>query len=638
MAIDPTKLVSAAIMQDIFNDESTGTAMAAGTITMYQDNARTVYKNWYYQSGAPSAYTYLPLDNPLTLSAAGTITDPNGNDTIPFYYPFSESDNTTPQTYYVVVVNSNGQSQFTRQNFPQGNTSGSSGNTDIPTLKNLVVNNRFWRNICSGQAANGDSLALNITSTNLTVCPSQHNGFSMPDIQYMKDNTSATETVNFPRFALGVLALSNDIQPEYYLNHNCSVAGAETYKYYQIPICLHIRNLDGQAAAFTIQAQAAGGGTDNSLDIRILQFNGTNEAAVPTIPVGIINPTAQWQKYTFNFNFNPGTGAALAPTGDDAYYLQIRLKAGQTCNVNFALPSIYLCNQNQVPTDDFASYDEIDWEINSPRTGDYKYSVNLFGTSPNNFGWVGINGGSIGNYVSGATARANQDTWPLYNLLWNAVPNPPLSATSTLTAYGDFNAGIKLSLPQVMSRVLAAANGALQTFAFTVPNANEITPASAQTLIAGTPMQFYTAGTPPTGLTNNIYYLSVRTPSVSGDIVLSPTLDDALNPSGTQVMISAGTGTGPFYMTTPVEVTGYGASFNTQVPMHSHVLVDNSVDFVMGDSNSATPRATAEGGTNYDLFSLNGTYQTSNQGTNIVTQGGVSTLQPTGFANMFLKL
>src|SRR5271163_2202471 len=90
---DINKLVAAPMLQDSFVDKD-GTPMSGGTITCYHDNSRTTLKNWYYQSGTPGAYTYITLPNPLTLSAAGTICDINGVDTIPFFYPWSETDET----------------------------------------------------------------------------------------------------------------------------------------------------------------------------------------------------------------------------------------------------------------------------------------------------------------------------------------------------------------------------------------------------------------------------------------------------------------------------------------------------------------------------------------------------------------
>ena len=113
-------LVAAPILQDSFVNKD-GTPMAAGIITCYHDNSRTTLKNWYYQVGSGGDYLYIALPNPLTLSAAGTICDINGVDTIPFFYPYDENDtNPIPEhdSYYITIVNHEQTNQITRENFP----------------------------------------------------------------------------------------------------------------------------------------------------------------------------------------------------------------------------------------------------------------------------------------------------------------------------------------------------------------------------------------------------------------------------------------------------------------------------------------------------------------------------------------
>src|SRR5688572_32217220 len=142
MAINTSLLIAAPMLQDYLVDKSTGAPLTAGIITCYQDNSRTTLKNWYYQSGVSGNYTYIRLPNPLTLSAVGTIQDNNGNDVIPFFYPYSETDNVTRQPYYITVDNSQAQRQFTRENFPFLPNQTPSDQT-IPTLRNYIVNNVF---------------------------------------------------------------------------------------------------------------------------------------------------------------------------------------------------------------------------------------------------------------------------------------------------------------------------------------------------------------------------------------------------------------------------------------------------------------------------------------------------------------
>ena len=65
MAINPSLLVSAAVLQLYFVDKDTVTPFSDGNITFYQDFSRTFLKYVYYQTGVPGYYVYLPATNPI---------------------------------------------------------------------------------------------------------------------------------------------------------------------------------------------------------------------------------------------------------------------------------------------------------------------------------------------------------------------------------------------------------------------------------------------------------------------------------------------------------------------------------------------------------------------------------------------
>jgi hypothetical protein len=147
MTINPSLLIAAPMLQDYLVDKDSGKPLSNGVVSLYKDEARSFYKNWYYQTGTPGAYTFIPLDNPLHLSNAGTIQDPNGNDVIPYYYPYQENNENIPETYYVTVYSSdrNGHRahlQFTRENFPYNPTAISPISTN-PTFRNYILNNVY---------------------------------------------------------------------------------------------------------------------------------------------------------------------------------------------------------------------------------------------------------------------------------------------------------------------------------------------------------------------------------------------------------------------------------------------------------------------------------------------------------------
>lgn len=494
---DVNKLVAAAMLQDFLIDKD-GTPMSGGTVTMYHDNSRTTLKNWYYQSGTPGNYTYITLPNPLTLSAAGTICDINGVDTIPFYYPWSETDESAHDPYYVTIVNHDETNQITRANFPFEGEGGGPTPTPVDSFNNLVINSGFWRNVqpnattstlpyasITYNSSNNMSSPATGPAYSTIVAPSQHDSYRMPDIQFIKNNLTGTDIATFTPFPLSnTQPIANDIVPEYYVSHNCSSPGSgETQKCYQFPLSTHVNTLANVPFTFTIQAQndPNSGSTNpgaNVIKLFILQDTGTGGTPAPStvtpISIGQFTLNTSWTTYNGTGTFPATSGLVLGDGADDALYLQIQMPLNLQCKINFTKPSIYLTNNGTFPNNAFETYDQVDSIINSPRTGDIRTSLNSFYY----YGWLPMNDGTIGYSGSNSTARGNSDTWPLFNLIWNVAAPYSASAAGTTnplaqmytsagapvgygpnitapsTAYADFIANRQLSLSKMMGKVM----------------------------------------------------------------------------------------------------------------------------------------------------------------------------------------
>jgi hypothetical protein len=553
MPINPSLLISAPILQDYLVDKDSGLPLSAGIVTFYQDSQRNIYKNWYYQSTNFAPYEFLAGPNPMVLTAVGTFSDANGNDVIPFFYPYDENNQAVAQPYYVVVQNSNLELEFTRSNFPYLPTGNQPGPA-VPTLENFVVNGEFWRNfggptalpISASPSLPANSYAVTIVNTTFvgtsnffatTLAPSAHDGFSMPDMIALKDALGATDTITFQNFSQqqpvgGILV--QDITPEYYLEWNCSAPLlGQQLKCIQIPLQLHIQNLQNyEPVTVVFHAKDNAPSQANFVRVQILQFCGTGSVTssfdvVQTFPI-----STSWQKYVTNPFALPNADALiLGTTGDNALYLEFAFPPTSSFDIYFAKPQLYL--SSTVPTNDWQTYDQIDSIINTPRTGDVRTSINSFAP----FGWVPMddgtigNGGAIGSGGSNATTRANVDTWPLYNLLWSiGVNNPsfiPLyTNASTLpypsVGYGtsavlDWNAGKKIGLTRSLGRaLLGTASDMPITMTFTNAGTNLFTVAGGIPLNVynGMPITIlagYTGVAPPfPGIT---YYISVQTPT-----------------------------------------------------------------------------------------------------------------------------
>ncbi len=523
MAINPALLIAAPMLQDYLVDKDTGMPLANGIVSLYSDVSRSFYKNWYYQTGSPGAYSWVPLDNPLHLSSVGTIQDPNGNDVIPFYYPFQENDENEPEAYYVTVYSSdeNGEpavSQFTRENFPYV-SSETNPDAIISTDRNYILNNIYWRNVGSQNLTN---------VTDMVIAPSQHEGYTNGDIRFLKSVNGASDSIAFLPMTQ---TLENDISPEYYLNMQCTALQAgETQKCIQYPISLHVNTLQNVNASLVFHAQNVSGNTNNFLNLYIYQFLGTGALSQP-MPILIggqqITLNNNWQKFVIPFTFPSSANLSLGSGGDDALFFQVQFPLSSVFQINHTKPQIYL--SDVVPTNDFDTYDQVETIINSRRTGDIRISLSDYFHD----GEVAANNGTIGNASSNATARANIDTWPLFNLMWqkfnayNSGTSNPLaqmvSSTGSNVTYGasaiiDFNLNNAITLSKTMAQVLLGTvppSALLTTYKTTFTGSNSgsilsITTANNVNYFNGLPISFSnTGGALPTGLSaNTIYYVA----------------------------------------------------------------------------------------------------------------------------------
>lgn len=150
--------VTAVDLEGYFVDKNTGLPLAGGTIEFWVDGARTTPKVVYQLTGDPTnsqggGYSYDALPNPITLSNVGTLQDSNGNNIAIYYYPYDINKNL--QLYYVVVKDSSGVVQFTREAWPNVTLS-NAGNTANIETDNQISNSQFT--VIDFDATNGKSL------------------------------------------------------------------------------------------------------------------------------------------------------------------------------------------------------------------------------------------------------------------------------------------------------------------------------------------------------------------------------------------------------------------------------------------------------------------------------------------------
>lgn len=462
----------------------------------------------------------IPWTNPIVFDANGT----KG----PFYW---KTDSANPlDTYYLEVYDANNNLLWTLDDyFPSGGGGGGGSTTTYLPLRNLIANNVFIDHI--------DDTANPTNTTNLVIAPSNHHGFTPdlinpvspangtvgPDIRFVKNNTTAADEIKFEDFALGINPFTGDVTPVQYLRYICNTSPAgETLKAFQFPINQKVHNLENQRVTFTIWAKVAV--TPVTLTLFTRQYFGSGGSPSGEIlsSVGTLSLSTAWQAFNVQFTIpNIAGGTVLGTTGDDALYLQLGMPLGVPCDVWFTKPSLFLGEVGSAGVGgpgfaDFDTYDEIDSVTQTPRTGDIITSMR---GAPRR-GWVAMNDRTIGSASSGATNRANIDTFPLFKTIWDAVSNTwaPLQDSAGVatargaTAVADFSANRRLTLTRQLGRVLMGGNSSLTTsISFTAVAATSIiTMGSSDNFPTGTPITVApgVGGVLPAPLVaNTVYYL-----------------------------------------------------------------------------------------------------------------------------------
>ena len=136
-------------IQEQLTDVLLGIPLAAGTVTFFEDQDRTVPKDVYQRTENPdNTFTYTNIGSVLTLSGIGTFVSGSGDNIIPFLWPFTGLPTDIPpsteiQLYYIVVESSGSVPQFTVSAWPPEVIGGSSSANEFIGSQNIVSNPQF---------------------------------------------------------------------------------------------------------------------------------------------------------------------------------------------------------------------------------------------------------------------------------------------------------------------------------------------------------------------------------------------------------------------------------------------------------------------------------------------------------------
>ena len=134
-------------LQEYFVNKDTGFPLAGGYVEFFSDPAFTVPKDVFQQSlVGGTTYDYTNLGSVLVLSSVGTFVDNNGDDIIPFLYPYDAQGDI--ELYFVRVWSGNPSVQgsvlqFTRQGWPPNLIQSTSPSDIFESSLNLFTNPQF---------------------------------------------------------------------------------------------------------------------------------------------------------------------------------------------------------------------------------------------------------------------------------------------------------------------------------------------------------------------------------------------------------------------------------------------------------------------------------------------------------------
>lgn len=543
----------------------------------------------------------------------------------PFYFSF-DSGNPT-QSYYLEAYDADNNLLWTINNYNPGANSGGGPApiTSVIDLNNYIVNNVFWRNI-------GTS-ARPIPSS-LTIAPSVHENVQTPDITFIKNSGStADDQITFKPFALGSTPYNaSDVSNEFYLNYRAyNSPSGETYKYHQFPIVAHLQNLSNTEVVVAIWARVNSPST-STLTLQFQSFYGDGGgSATSQAGIGVCSLTTSWQQFVFPVVTPNPSGNSIGVCGNDTLYVTVNYPLNVEIDIDFSKPKMYL--GDTLPEEELATYDQVNSIISAYRTGDVRTSINSY-----LFGYVAADDGTIGNAGSLATNRANVDTFPLYQLIYNAVADTyaPVVGGRTGNAVNDFVANKPITLTRTLGRVMAGAlplqalagvpqSSISQTFTASSVT-NQLTVGSTTNFWTGVPVTVSNSGGAlPTPLVANTTYYAINLTSTTLELATSP--ENAI--AGTFISLTSN-GTGTNTVTVPAHVLGSYLGEEThkltiaEMPNHRHTY-----QF----PNTAVQKA----GASSNVYNADVPLTTGN--TSFVGgDGSHNTMQPTVFYNVFIKL
>lgn len=345
--------VVAPSLEMYFVDKDTGAPLSSGLVYFYSDVNRTTLKPIFEQVDVPTPYSYVQLENPVVLSAVGTFQDANGNNVIPYYFPFDADGN--EELYYIEVYSSldgvhPGVLQFTREGWPPNAFAGGNTPSTTETELNYIPNGQFLAH--NTVPATQTNVAGQIVGP-ITYIAQGGWTFERPS------GSSATDTVNFTRFNSSIQNPSGNPREAVTIVDSVP-ASADGYK----RLCIAFKDVNkfanGNPYTFAFAATSTG---SVAINFNLIANFGTGGSPTSQIITPIGDEVVVSGAYTFygvSFVFPNYDGDVIGTNDDDTIQIAIYFPTNVTFNFS---ATDFLLKFGDLPIGTIVFLDETDADM-----------------------------------------------------------------------------------------------------------------------------------------------------------------------------------------------------------------------------------------------------------------------------------
>lgn len=338
-----TRYVPLFTLQDVLVDKISGDELSGGIVSFYSDNSRNTPKQVYMLSGVAPNYTYTAIGTQLILSSVGTFVDGSGNDIVPYLFPYDGDASTTTDTldlYYIVVQNSAGTQQFTREGVPNLASSSNSQNNDF---RNLAPNSQFLLHNAHIPIPGSSTIVYGGVQGTMDVMIVAPGGWT-----YERTNgSSATDEITFTRNGNGNANIGN---ARYSINIDRTIAATDISKF--ALRFMDVNKFAGRECTLLFDAQLLSGTTLQNCNLYEINYFGTSNSTsgsptpadttyqVPDDsegnPVAPFTITSTLTQFALNFVGSTHVGSAIGTDDNDFVQYAIVFPTNTPFNVQLS--------------------------------------------------------------------------------------------------------------------------------------------------------------------------------------------------------------------------------------------------------------------------------------------------------------